>query len=169
MGDSVVAQLDFEGGAYAGGGEPYGHGYAGGGGGGGGGGCGPSAYGRTFSLLEEDEDGGYEEPPDEDAREPTGTVTVRGGAELRAIDAGPDVALRAQDELPALFVLAAFARGAGGKAHIVMHVQHARLVMGIKLVIALDKRIALVPAQTHSELAPRLVRINRQQGVVKVK
>ena len=56
--------------------------------------------------------------------------------------------------------IAALTRRLGGKAHVVTDIERARLVMGIKLVISLNERIPRMPTQTHSELAPRLVRVN---------
>jgi 3-phosphoshikimate 1-carboxyvinyltransferase len=43
--------------------------------------------------------------------EPSGRIVARGGAELAPLQASGELVVRAIDELPALFVLAAFARG----------------------------------------------------------
>ncbi len=43
--------------------------------------------------------------------EPHGSIVARGGQELRALEARGELIVRAIDELPALFALAAFAKG----------------------------------------------------------
>jgi 3-phosphoshikimate 1-carboxyvinyltransferase len=59
------------------------------------------AMGAKLELTVEGSSGG----------EPYGTIVARGRQELRAIEARGELIVRAIDELPALFALAAFARG----------------------------------------------------------
>ena len=58
--------------------------------------------------------------------------------------------------------------GLGGKPHVVVHVERARLVVGVELVIAARELHRVVPADADGELAPLVVGVERQQRVVQV-
>ncbi len=57
----------------------------------------------------------------------------------------------------------------GRKAHIVVHIERASLVMGKEFVVAAGELDRIGPADAGRELAPRVVRVDRQQRVVQVK
>ncbi len=65
-------------------------------------------------------------------------------------------------------VLAAQADGLGGEADVGVRVQRARLVMGIELVVAGLEVAGVAPADLQGELAPGVVGVDRQEGVVEV-
>ena len=50
-----------------------------------------------------------------------------------------------------------------------MNVQRTRLVVGIELIVTASELIVVGPANVGGVDAPRIVRIDRQQGVVQVK
>jgi len=62
-----------------------------------------------------------------------------------------------------------FAHGLGGKLHIGVDVEFALLVLAIKRVIALGKFFGIGPTHAGGVLAPRVVRIQGQEGVVQIK
>ena len=56
----------------------------------------------------------------------------------------------------------------GGEAHVVVDVERARLVVGVERVVAALELGRVGPADGLRELAPGVVRIDRQQRVVEV-
>ena len=56
----------------------------------------------------------------------------------------------------------------GGEAYVVVHIERTCLVMGIELVVAAGKLHRVVPAEANGELAPLVIGVERQQGVVQV-
>ena len=55
-----------------------------------------------------------------------------------------------------------------GKPHIFMNVQRARLVLGIKLLVLLAELGRINPTIRGGENTPRIIRVNRQQGVIQI-
>jgi hypothetical protein len=84
-------------------------------------------------------------------------------------DAGPDHFVHVAGMRLGRLGGTTLAGGAGGKPHVIVDVERARLVVGIKLVIALAEHRRVGPAQFGGEHAPGVVGVQRQQGVVQVK
>ena len=57
----------------------------------------------------------------------------------------------------------------GRKTDVIMNIQRPGLVMGVEIVIALAEHLRIGPPDVGGEHTPAIVRIDRQQGVIKIK
>ena len=66
------------------------------------------------------------------------------------------------------FFSALSTHGTGGKAHIVVNIQRAGLVVLVILGVTTFEIFTIAPAQRQSEFAPLVVGVHRDQGVVQI-